>query len=228
MRRIGTGPACAGALLLCLGVATGCVTKGKYNSVMEERDQLQEENAKLQAERDAAVEQREELIAVAEEQQDELSAWEDDYNLLAEMFREEVASEQFRLKMLVDGVRVEIPSDVLYESGSARATVGSEGMEYAKELAEFLAETEYFISVVGHTDSQPPSAHLAETYPTNWDLAAARASNAVKYLVAHGVEPSRIVAVSRGDTDPVASNETPEGRAMNRRIEVVLRELPED
>ena len=195
---------------------------------MEERDMLQEENAKLEAERDEAIKERDEAVMIAEAQEDELEAWEDDYDRLASMFREEVEANQFQLKMLVDGVQVRIPSDVLYESGSARATVGSEGMEYAKKLADFLADTDYFISVIGHTDSQQPSAELAKSYPTNWDLAAARAANAVKFLVANGVGAERVIAVSRGDSDPIASNETAEGRAENRRIEVVLRELPEE
>lgn len=55
----------------------------------------------------------------------------------------------------------------MYESGSATATVGSEGLEYAKRLAAFLAETDYFVSVVGHTDSQQPSRALGKKYPTN-------------------------------------------------------------
>jgi chemotaxis protein MotB len=112
------------------------------------------------------------------------------------------------------------------ESGSATATVGSEGLEYAKELADFLKETDYFVSVIGHTDNQEPSRALAKRYPSNWELAGARAASAVRYFVSQGVAPKRIVASSRGQFDPVASNATPEGRAKNRRIQIILRSLP--
>jgi chemotaxis protein MotB len=112
------------------------------------------------------------------------------------------------------------------ESGSATATVGSEGLEYAKELADFLKETDFFVSVIGHTDNQEPSRALAKRYPSNWELAGARAASAVRYFVSQGVAPKRIVASSRGQFDPVASNATPEGRAKNRRIQIILRSLP--
>ena len=63
--------------------------------------------------------------------------------------------------------------------------------------------------------------------PIDPDLAAARAANVVKYFVGQGVDPTHIVAVSKGEFDPVASNDTKEGRAANRRIQIVLRKLPD-
>jgi chemotaxis protein MotB len=161
------------------------------------------------------------------EQDAEINAMQEDYNALAAMFAVEIEQSDLEVRMLVDGIEIDIPSDVLYESGSATASVGTEGLEYAKKIAGFLAKTDYFISVVGHTDSQQPSAALAEKFPTNWDLAAARASNAVKSFVSEGCNPRNIVAVSRGEFDPVASNDTPEGRAQNRRTQVKIRQLPE-
>ena len=104
--------------------------------------------------------------------------------------------------------------------------VGDEGRELATKLADYLKGTTYFISVIGHTDNQQPMGNLAQKYPTNWELAAARAANAVKYLQSQGVEPDRMIAVSKGEFDPVASNSTADGRSQNRRIEVVLRTLP--
>lgn len=196
-----------GLLLLgsALLVTSGCVKKDEYNAVVAERD---------------------ELMRIVEEQNAVLNELEGDFDRLAEIFAEEIANQQIALEQLVDGIEVEIPSDVMYESGSATATVGSEGLEYAAELAEFLKGTDYFVSVIGHTDNQKISRKLAQRYPSNWELAGARAASAVRYFVAQGVEPTRMVASSRGHFDPVASNDTPEGRAENRRIEIVLRSLP--
>jgi chemotaxis protein MotB len=196
-----------GLLLMgsALLVTSGCVKKDEYNAVVAERD---------------------ELMRIVEEQNAVLNELEGDFDRLAEIFAEEIANQQIALEQLVDGIEVEIPSDVMYESGSATATVGSEGLEYAAELAEFLKGTDYFVSVIGHTDNQKVSRNLAKRYPSNWELAGARAASAVRYFVAQGVDPTRMVASSRGHFDPVASNDTPEGRAENRRIEIVLRSLP--
>jgi chemotaxis protein MotB len=202
------------ALVFCCGLvlSTACVKKSEYDA--------------LQADYNAALAKQGKLAQVVTEQDAELAALKADFDKLAEIFADEIANHQLELEQLVDGIEVAIPSDVMYESGSATATVGSEGLEYAKRLAAFLAETDYFVSVVGHTDSQPPSRALAKKYPTNWELAGARAASAVKYLVSQGVDPTHLVASSRGEFAPVASNDTPEGRAQNRRIEIVLRDLP--
>jgi chemotaxis protein MotB len=193
-------------------LVAGCVSKGKYNSVLNERDAMEQ--------------QRDSLATVAAEQQAELAALEEDYLKLSVIFEEELANNELQLRRLADGIEVAIPSDLMYESGAATATIGSEGIEHATTLADFLRGTDYFISVVGHTDSQQPTPSLAEKYPTNWELAAVRATNAVKFLVSQGIDPKRLVAVSKGEFEPVATNDTPEGRAQNRRIQVILRSLP--
>jgi len=204
----------AAALVFCCGLflSTGCVKKSEYDA--------------LQADYNAALAKQDKLAQVVTKQDAELAALKSDFDRLAEIFADEIANHQLELEQLADGIEVAIPSDVMYESGSATATVGSEGLEYAKRLAAFLAETDYFVSVVGHTDSQQPSRALAKKYPTNWELAGARAASAVKYLVSQGVDPTHLVASSRGEFAPVASNDTPEGRAQNRRIEIILRDLP--
>ena len=78
------------------------------------------------------------------------------------------------------------------------------------------------IRVVGYTDNVPVSRSLQGRYPTNWELSVARATNVVRFLQDVGVPPERMVAAGRGEYDPVASNDTPEGRQKNRRIEIML------
>lgn len=202
------------ALVFCYGLvsATGCVKQSEYDALM--------------ADYKAAIAKQDQLTDVVTEQDAELANLKSDFNELGEIFAEELENQELQLELLVDGIEVAIPSDVMYASGSATATVGSDGLEFAKRLAEFLADTDYFVSVVGHTDNQQPSRALAKKYPSNWDLAAARAANAVKYLVSQGVDPTSVVASSRGEFAPIASNDTEEGRAQNRRIQIVLRDLP--
>jgi len=79
------------------------------------------------------------------------------------------------------------------------------------------------ILVSGHTDDAPPSQRLAATFPTNWELSVARAVNVVRFLGEKASVPAgRLVAAGHGDTKPIASNATPQGRARNRRIEILL------
>lgn len=76
------------------------------------------------------------------------------------------------------------------------------------------------LRIEGHGDSTPPGPTLRDRYPSNWELAAARASAVARYLIELGVAERRIEVVSLAATRPVASDDTPEGRARNRRIVV--------
>jgi len=191
----------------CLVTASGaCVSQQQYSLTAAERDSL---------------------AAVAAAQEAELAQLQASYDSLTNLFEAEIAANDLAVRQLVDGIQVDIPTDVLYQSGASGASVGEEGQAFAVKIAEYLKGTDYFISVVGHTDSQQPLGTLAQRYPTNWELAAARAANAVKFLEAEGVDPTRMVASSRGQFEPIASNATEEGRAQNRRIQLILRKLPE-
>jgi chemotaxis protein MotB len=185
---------------------SACVSTGKYDAMV--------------AERDVALAQRDSLAA----QKAELEAAYDDLN---ELLAEEIAANTLALRELVDGVEVEIPSDVLFRSGAALPAVSDESREQFLKLADYLKDTDFFISVVGHTDSQQPTPRLAERYPTNWELGGARAAVAARFLEREGVDPTRITANSRGEHVPVTTNDTAEGRAKNRRIQIILRTLPE-
>ena len=79
----------------------------------------------------------------------------------------------------------------------------------------------------GNTDNVPVGPELRKLYPTNWELAGARAAEVVRLLADNGVDPATMRAVSRGPFDPIASNDTAEGRAENRRTEIVLRPATE-
>src|SRR2546422_11649754 len=70
--------------------------------------------------------------------------------------------------------------------------------------------------------SQPIVGALTQRYPTNWELSAARAINIARYLQKQGVDPANLSSAAFGEFKPVADNATPEGRAKNRRIEIVL------
>ena len=78
------------------------------------------------------------------------------------------------------------------------------------------------IDVEGNTTNVPIHSSL---YPSNWELSTARASTVVRFLVEHGVAPSRLTASGNADQRPVASDATAAGRARNRRVEIVMRRI---
>src|SRR5437773_6840260 len=75
------------------------------------------------------------------------------------------------------------------------------------------------IRVVGHTDNVPIKTKV---FPSNWELSVARATNVVHYLQEVGIPPDRRIASGRAEYQPVAENDTPDGRKKNRRIEITL------
>ena len=93
------------------------------------------------------------------------------------------------------------------------------------KVGKQLADVPYQTIVAGFTDNAPISSNLAKTFPSNWDLAAARATQVVRILQGSGVVSDRLVAVSFGENEPVAANDTKEGRQQNRRIEIRLRPI---
>ena len=130
-----------------------------------------------------------------------------------------------RISQLRDGLQVGVAQEILFPSGSAR--LSRQGVEVLKTVAARFADSTYSISVEGHSDNLPITGTLQKRYPSNWELAGARAASVVRLFAEGGVDGVRLTAVSRGSTRPVADNSSPEGRARNRRIEIRLRPMGE-
>ncbi len=140
--------------------------------------------------------------------------------LEAEM-RTALQSRDVAISELQGRLTVNILDRILFDSGEAQ--VKPEGMKVLDQVAGVLAGfTNRQIQVFGHTDNRP----IRLKYPSNWELSMARAVAAVRYLSERaGVDPRRLAAVGCGEFQPIADNATPEGRARNRRIALVV--LPE-
>jgi chemotaxis protein MotB len=142
------------------------------------------------------------------------------YDGLVNDLQSEVAAGRVQIEQLRDGLHVKLAQEILFASGSA--DLSREGQGVLKKVADRLVDIEHQIEVAGHTDDVQISGPLAQRYPTNWELAGARASVVVRLLVKQGVPAERLVAASFGETKPVESNKTAEGRAKNRRIDIRL------
>lgn len=146
-----------------------------------------------------------------------------EYASLAASLDKEIKAGQIRLTELRGKLTVRLAEKVLFASGSA--TIGRPGREALSKIAEAFHDVkDRIIRVEGHTDDVP--IHTAR-FPSNWELSAARAIAVVRLLQDEGVDPSLLGAAGYAQYQPVASNETREGRAENRRIEISLAAPPE-
>ena len=138
--------------------------------------------------------------------------------------RSEIAADQVKITELANGIKVTMSDALLYTSGSDQLHPSGRAAldKVSTQLANMAAQGNE-IDVVGNTDNVPIGPELQYRYPSNWELAGARASLVVRYLQGNGVDPSKMKAVSNGEYHPVASNSTAAGRAQNRRTDIVLR-----
>ena len=113
---------------------------------------------------------------------------------------------------------IQLPNDVLFDSG--QTAIKPAGKEALSQLARVLVTVRgRAFQVAGHTDNVPIQT---ARFPSNWELSTARAVEVVKLLVASGVDTRQLSAAGYSEFDPIAGNETPDGRGKNRRIEITL------
>ena len=198
------------AVFLALSLAGGCVSKGKYAELEDMYDTAIEERDRAAAEREAAEDQ---IAEMRERNRGRLERF-------ASVYREllKVEGKNLARVRIEDGRAVlQLESDVLFASGSAELT--DQGRQLVQDIAKILAEgTQGDFQVEGHTDTD---AINSKEFPTNWHLGADRAINVVAAMIEAGMPADRISAASYGEHAPVADNDSQEGKAQNRRIEIV-------
>ena len=139
------------------------------------------------------------------------------YQQLDNQLKGEVATDQAQITQLQDMVRVTLANGILFPEGGWE--LKPDGKATLAKLAPVLKTlTGQTIQVKGYTDNLPIGPELRQRFPTNLELSKARAQSVADELVAQGVPASMISVAGFGEADPVASNDTPQGRAKNRRV----------
>ncbi len=116
------------------------------------------------------------------------------------------------------GIVIAVADKMLYKSGSAE--LKEDAVNFLDQLVQPILEYPNPVRIEGHTDNIP--IHT-KSFPSNWELSASRAINVAKYFVdKHDVDPGRITSIGYAEHKPVASNDSPDGRAKNRRVDIVL------
>lgn len=173
---------------------------------------LKEENEALQSKaRALEVQRKEEILEMR-----------GTYENLLEDMKSEIEKGEITITQLKGKLKVNMLDEILFDSG--KTTIKPQGLEVLDRVGNILLTVkDKAISIEGHTDNVPIGLELSKKYPTNWELSVARATNVAKYLQEKiGIDPGLLSATGYGEYQPIASNETEEGRAKNRRIEVVL------
>lgn len=141
-----------------------------------------------------------------------------EFKSLLEKFGKLIDAGKLKVSIREGRMLVEMATDILFASGSA--TLSKDGKAAITEVAELLKSIpERKFQVEGHTDDVPTKG---AGYKSNWELASARALTVLKAMTEAGMPPERISAASFGDTKPSKPNDTPENKAANRRIEIVV------
>jgi chemotaxis protein MotB len=176
--------------------------------------ELMASKGQLEADVESMKQALAELEARREAAEKRLAAYRD----LLERFQSLIDAGKLKVKIQNGRMVVELASDVLFASGSAE--LSPEGQAAIEEVSGVLAGIPgRTFQVEGHTDDDPIAT---PQYPSNWELASGRALTVVKTMVSAGMPPERISASSYALFQPVASNDSDEGKASNRRIEIVV------
>ena len=166
----------------------------------------------------ASIEEMTRALADLEKRRAEAEARVQEFKSLLARFRSLIDAGKLKVKIIDGRMVVVLATDILFSSGSA--SLSKDGKSAIAEVAQVLKTIpQRAFQVEGHTDTVPIST---SQYPSNWELAAARAITVLKAMVDAGLPAERVSAASFGETRPVGTNETQEGKAQNRRIEIII------
>ncbi len=143
------------------------------------------------------------------------------YQSLVEQLESEVRAGDIEIEELRGRLQVRALDQILFDSGSVE--IKPHGREVLAKVARQLAKVgDRQVRVEGHTDDRPIAT---PRFPSNWELSVGRAATVARFLAEQGVSPQKLEAAGFGEFRPIASNDLPDGRARNRRIEIVLAPL---
>ncbi|HNY66227.1 MAG TPA: OmpA family protein [Deltaproteobacteria bacterium] len=210
---------------LSLALITGCAElkqlrietadqKARINQLTQEADTCRGD---LNDARSQLLQAKNEAL----EKDDQLREQKVAFARMQEEMQEELDARQDELDELKGSLTLTMVESIMFEPG--KAEVRKEGIEVLQRVAQVLKNTrDKEILVAGYTDNAKIRGKLSRKFPTNWELSMARAITVMKILEAQGIDPKLMSAVGYGEYHPVADNSTPEGRARNRRMEIIL------
>ena len=228
------------ALCFSLILLSACVSKKEYVALETKSNQtqaqleqeirdLQAQISKLNTENNRHLDTIEGLKtelqqekSTVKQKEREVSELDKTRREIESSLKEQIAQKDIKLEEIEGKLKVTFVDKILFDSGSVM--IKAKGQEVLLKLADsFRDSKDQNIAVEGHTDDVKIGSALLDRFPTNWELSAARSTAVVRFLQEKGnIAPERMTASGFSYYQPVASNETPEGRKQNRRIEIIL------
>jgi chemotaxis protein MotB len=195
--------------------------KNQVNACNDELKSLTEQNEGLRKDKRSLESAMADLKAQAEKAA-ELEKATATYEELQKKLETEIQEGKIQLKEMKDRLTMTMVDKILFPSGSA--DISKEGKIVLDKVVDILKDVkDKRIQVEGHTDNVRIYSAFKTRYPTNWELSTGRATQVVRYLQEHGgIAPQVLSATGYSEYQPVAPNDTDDGKAKNRRIEIVL------
>ncbi len=134
--------------------------------------------------------------------------------------KKELSSRKLKVKMQNEGLVITVSNKILFDPG--QALIKPQAKDSLNKIARVLNNScpNKLIRIEGHSDNRP--IRYSVKYPSNWELSTARATGVLRYLIKQNVFPQRLSAVGYAEYRPIDTNDTPQGRANNRRVEIVI------
>lgn len=144
------------------------------------------------------------------------------FRIATEIFKPEIKSRKVQIQQDERGLVISLVGQDHFAPGSAR--LSDETRRILSKVAQLLIDIKAPVRIEGHADETPvASGPAGERYETNWELASLRAINVLRYLQeTERVDPAKMSAVTYGKYRPISESNTPEGRALNRRVDIVI------
>jgi chemotaxis protein MotB len=195
--------------------------KNQVKNLTAENETLGKDKEALQKDNQGLQSKVSELTSKAEKAE-QLEKATKTYEDLQKKLEKEIHDGQIQLKEMKNRLTMTMVDKILFASGSA--DVSKEGKKVLDKVITILKDiTDKRIQVEGHTDNVRIYSSIKTKYPTNWELSVARATQVVRYLQEEGgLDPKLLSATGYSEYQPLAPNDTDEGKAKNRRIEIVL------
>ncbi|MFH1619499.1 MAG: OmpA family protein [bacterium] len=202
----------------------------KVSELIKERDGLNQKISDTAKQTNELIKTKEGELARAladkkaleEAKEAELAMIKKNYEDLTAGLKAEISAGEITITNLKGRLTVNMVDKILFESGMAEVrTAGKKILDNVGKVLTGIADKD--IKIEGHTDNVPIGGDLKNRYPTNWELSTARATAVARYLQDNArIDPKRLMVAGFGEYRPVAANDTPENKALNRRIEIVL------
>jgi chemotaxis protein MotB len=197
-------------------------------TLQRDKDILEKEKATLQKEQEGIFRENtalgETLAELSEkaEKAEQLEKTTQTYQDLTQKLEKEIQEGQVQITEMKNRLTMTMVDKILFPSGSA--VVSKAGKKVLDKVVSILKDVkDKRIQIEGHTDNMKIVSTLRATFPTNWELSTARATEVLRYLQERGgIDPHLLSATGYGEYQPVTPNDTDEGRHKNRRIEIVL------